>query len=50
MKNFTVAFTYRKTRKSEFCNGACTFASQILLQDKLEQFKQRVQELKKNPK
>lgn len=39
---FSVAWTYRKTRKIDFCNSACTFASKILLADKLPAFRARV--------
>lgn len=48
---FSVAWTYRKTRKIEFCNSACTFASKVFAGHYLALAQQRtnlrLQKLKK---
>lgn len=39
---FTVAHTYVRTRKWEFCQGACTFASLLFGNDYLTKAQERI--------
>jgi hypothetical protein len=48
--HFMVAHSYVRESKTEHCNSACTFASKILLADKLQSFRERVKLRMKNLK